>query len=314
MALKISKAMGVVGDRISGLPDELLHRIMSFLPARDAVRTCVLSPRWHRLWVSTPQLNVDAEGFSYEDTFVKFVTTLLLRRGCTPLDSFWLCANRPGIYLYNIYNSANNWICHALRSNVQVLGIVEHWATGDEEEEDMEVVEDMMFKIDHYAFTSSYLKRLHLCCVSVSNRFTKQLFSGCPALEDLEMINCNIYTSEFSSGTLKNLTIDYVGLPPYERQGNKLDFVINMPSLVLLCLGSLLCEMPSLVGMQSLITASLSLDHPSVIFADACDILGALSNVKNMELLFPCDVVSFIQSCKTCRLAATPVLMFVLQR
>jgi hypothetical protein len=49
MALKISKAMGVVGDRISGLPDELLHRIMSFLPARDAVRTCVLSPRWHRL-------------------------------------------------------------------------------------------------------------------------------------------------------------------------------------------------------------------------------------------------------------------------
>ena len=128
------------------------------------------------------------------------------------------------------------------------------------------------------------------------------------------MINCNIYTSEFSSGTLKNLTIDYVGLPPYERQGNKLDFVINMPSLVLLRLGSLLCEMPSLVGMQSLITASLSLDHPLVIFADACDILGALSNVKNMELLFPCYVVSYIQSCKTCRLAATPVLMFVLQR
>ena len=36
--------------------------------------------------------------------------------------------------------------------------------------------------------------------------------------------------------------------------------------------------------------------------------------VSGLQRLFPCDVVSFIQSCKTCRLAATPVLMFVLQR
>ncbi|RLN05403.1 hypothetical protein C2845_PM13G03130 [Panicum miliaceum] len=56
--------------------------------------------------------------------------------------------------------------------------------------------------------------------------------------------------------------------------------------------------------MQSLITGSLSLDHPSVTFADACGILGALSNVKNMELLFPCDVAgksslqSDMQSCR----------------
>ena len=94
-----------------------------------------------------------------------------------------------------------------------MLGIVEE--NMEEEEE-----EDMMFQVDHYPFTSSYLKRLHLCYVAISNRFTKQLFSSCPALEDLEMIDYNIYAMEFSSGTLKNLTIDYVGFPPCQTYGN----------------------------------------------------------------------------------------------
>ncbi|PVH64824.1 hypothetical protein PAHAL_2G362600 [Panicum hallii] len=40
------RAMAVhAGERISDLPDELRYHALSFLPARDAVRTCVLSPR-----------------------------------------------------------------------------------------------------------------------------------------------------------------------------------------------------------------------------------------------------------------------------
>lgn len=296
-----------LGDRISNLPDELLHHVMSFLPARDAVPTCVLSPRWRFLWVSARCLNVDAKGYSKRQ-FVQFVTTLLLRRGCTPLDSFWLRASWPIIFLNDLENTANDWICHALRSNVQVLGIVEQdedieYEEEEEEEveaEDMEVGKDLAFRLNHYPFTSSYLKRLHLCFVSIDNQLTTRLFSGCQALEDLEMINCSIYATEFSSGTLKNLTIDYVGLPLRERHGNKHDIAINMPSLVLLRIGALLCKMPSLVVGHSLRIASLTLDHPSVTYADACGILGALSTVKNLELLFPNDAVNFVPSCYTC--------------
>lgn len=40
---KASSADG--GDRISGLPDDVLHRVLSCLPARDAVRTSVLAGR-----------------------------------------------------------------------------------------------------------------------------------------------------------------------------------------------------------------------------------------------------------------------------
>jgi hypothetical protein len=41
-------------DRVSILPDDLLHHILSFLPTQDAIRTSVLSRRWQRVWIGLP--------------------------------------------------------------------------------------------------------------------------------------------------------------------------------------------------------------------------------------------------------------------
>ncbi|KAM0862595.1 hypothetical protein ACQ4PT_045165 [Festuca glaucescens] len=41
-------------DRLSALPDALLHHIMSSLKAWEVVRTCVLARRWRHLWASAP--------------------------------------------------------------------------------------------------------------------------------------------------------------------------------------------------------------------------------------------------------------------
>lgn len=47
-------------DRLSNLSDDLLINILSFLPLRQAARTCTLSKRWRLLWTYLPTLNLDS--------------------------------------------------------------------------------------------------------------------------------------------------------------------------------------------------------------------------------------------------------------
>jgi hypothetical protein len=72
-------------DRISNLPDAILHYILSFLPVKSIAQTSLLSKRWDYLWTTLPCL--DFSEFSITESHQRetkamesIITTVLARR------------------------------------------------------------------------------------------------------------------------------------------------------------------------------------------------------------------------------------------
>ncbi|KAL7610841.1 hypothetical protein Lser_V15G10546 [Lactuca serriola] len=70
----------MVKDRLSSLPDELIHKILSCCDIKIAVQTCLLSSRWKLVWTSLPCLNFSSRQFRKLDKFSKFVNHVLSHR------------------------------------------------------------------------------------------------------------------------------------------------------------------------------------------------------------------------------------------
>uniref|UniRef100_A0A0A9FNL4 F-box domain-containing protein n=1 Tax=Arundo donax TaxID=35708 RepID=A0A0A9FNL4_ARUDO len=130
-------------DVISSLPDELLHRILSFTTAQEAVQTCTLSTRWLHIWQSLPCLNIEAREFTSKMGFVKFTYNLIQRCGCIPLDNIRLRTSNNSVSLN--HDRANLWVRYALSCNVDELVIIEHYE---------------LLSLDHSSFTSAHLRIL----------------------------------------------------------------------------------------------------------------------------------------------------------
>ncbi|XP_074369313.1 putative F-box/FBD/LRR-repeat protein At4g13965 [Apium graveolens] len=84
------------GDRLSSLPDDILHQILSFLGTRQAVQTSVLSKRWRHVWTTTSSLTFDwyDQLFPYTHSgIIKFMEHVLSNRNHeTPVSCFKLFA------------------------------------------------------------------------------------------------------------------------------------------------------------------------------------------------------------------------------
>jgi hypothetical protein len=115
-------------DRISDLPEGVLHHLLSLMPAHDAVRTCVLGQRWHQLWRSAPAISFTTfdRFIRSADRFNQFVDhLLLLRRHVAPLESCNFLLVETEVYS-DVFLAANErtvsgWISRALRLQVRVL-------------------------------------------------------------------------------------------------------------------------------------------------------------------------------------------------
>ncbi|TVU40985.1 hypothetical protein EJB05_14471, partial [Eragrostis curvula] len=78
------------GDRFRVLTDDLLRHILFFLPANEAVQTCVLGQHWCNLWKTAPGLRIVCGGENEPESVKEiqvFMYHLLLLRGDAPLET-----------------------------------------------------------------------------------------------------------------------------------------------------------------------------------------------------------------------------------
>lgn len=211
---------GNLDDRLSALPDSLLHTIMSFLKARQAVQTCVLGTRWRHLWRSVPCLDVDQDEFravpkpsnnnpgpdvdhsdveseeddsdgnddtkdSEWDNFEDFADCLMHHCNIAQLDSLRLHVSKRRAPSF-ADKQAGGWLRRAMKY----------------------CTPDPCRQLEGLGSTNSWrLKRLYLCNVALDCRFTMHVSSVCQSLEDLELEDCMCAIHAITSNSLKSLVL-----------------------------------------------------------------------------------------------------------
>ncbi|PVH62216.1 hypothetical protein PAHAL_3G239000 [Panicum hallii] len=161
--------MESAGSSIDALPDGVLQHILGFLPAWDAVRTCVLARRWRDLWMFATGLRIIGNDDDDLEGLRESVDHLLLTRGIAPLET---CELRfDGIadeFSDGDVIRVNLWFRHAIRCQVRVLRL-------------LLTQQSQHFDLHDLHLVSRHLMELELVGVQVKESFLN--LSGCPALE-----------------------------------------------------------------------------------------------------------------------------------
>ncbi|CAN0879164.1 FBD-associated F-box protein At4g10400 [Linum grandiflorum] len=77
---KIQDRRRIDHDRLSALPDDILHHILSFLGTKSCVKTCILSKRWTSLWKYVHRLTFSEYSFGSYRSFEQHVDRFLFLR------------------------------------------------------------------------------------------------------------------------------------------------------------------------------------------------------------------------------------------
>ncbi|KAM0900133.1 hypothetical protein ACQ4PT_020841 [Festuca glaucescens] len=281
------------GNRIDALPDEVLQHVLSFLPAAQAVQTCVLARRWRGLWKSMPILRITSEGRTLNRQGVrklnKFVNHLLLLRD--RIASLHTCEVELSTFRSQDVPEVNLWIRHALLCQAQTLTVhLSH--------------DNNIFELEDLPLVSCHLTRLDLCNVVLNDHILN--FSSCPALEELRIEGCYTHADMIMSQSLKRLTIlDCIFYLTTRAR-------ISSPGLVALELTELWGRTPLLESMPSLVTGSIKLancddccrkEDGGSCFSDndTCEICGA-----NNDGSGDCVILNGLSEAERLELTAEP--------
>ncbi|CAL4994714.1 unnamed protein product [Urochloa decumbens] len=225
-------------DRLSALPDKALQRVLSFLPSREAVRTCMLASRWRHVWKSVQALRVtNVDNYRSASHLNKFINSFLLLREPLPLLEVEIGSHTDGeddddepLQYMEL------WIRCGLSSDAGALRVFNNYMGA------RWILRDGLI-------TSKNLKVLELYYVEVDSLLID--FSSCPALKDLRMKLCYFKAFMIMSPSVKHLSITCSEFEIRSR--------ISAPNLIFLQLADCRGRIPLLENMPMLTSAFVKL-------------------------------------------------------
>ncbi|KAK3162096.1 hypothetical protein QOZ80_1BG0085330 [Eleusine coracana subsp. coracana] len=226
---------------LSAFPVEIQHHILSFLPSRDLVqKTCLLARGWRNQWKSVPALRISQNiAFQNAHEMHKFVNYLVFLRGQNPLVeceiNFW--------HEDETFSYIDLWTRYAMSCNVQNLRIIND-------------ILGIYCPLPDTTLVSDHLTALELYRVESAKPLLD--FSGCSALQDLNLRNCTLEVIQILSSSVKRLIIRNCKFPVDARVRLS---VPTLESLNLVVDGSLI---PCLDSMPDLVSAFITIRHEGI--------------------------------------------------
>jgi hypothetical protein len=308
------KRLDVEVDRLSSLPDDLIHKILSFNDTLDAVKTSTLSSRWRFIWTTMTCLAFSSEDFPNLPKFSKFVKHVLSGRdNQREVSSVKLSFRGKASQVF-----VKRILAYAFSHNVQQLNIKSVDSTI---EFPLSLFSSQTLKhlilnqsyYHHVIFTSTWevpaLTTLHLNEIILSHDNADNfsgLISKCVNLKNLTLTNCHLLVGwkniDFNifHPQLSNLTIESepwnarslsVVAPQLKNliirrcENSSKGIMISAPDLAYLHLQCYDCLKFSADDFHSLEKADISITRPYM--EDPQNIVGLfqlLHSVKNLTL------------------------------
>ncbi|RZC57401.1 hypothetical protein C5167_004708 [Papaver somniferum] len=172
-------------DRLSNLPESLIHHILSFLDMKYVVQTSILSRKWRYTWTTVSTLVFESDAFNDSgekkvQSFMRFVTSILMLN-ISDIDKFDLYYSWDSD---KIAKHLNTWILAVVKRKVQELNIQIEYSIA------------WTMRLPHCLVTSESLTRLLLDFPgslvlpdSMNLPRLKSLYLGALEIDDIKCVN-----------------------------------------------------------------------------------------------------------------------------